>query len=152
MGMSDYVRGLREKIGHDYLLMPTASALVRDDAGRILLVRHVDGPWQLPGGAVDPDESPEDAVRRECREEVSIEVRPGRIVGAFGGPGYRRRYANGDEIGIVVTVFAAEIVSGTPQPGDDETQDVAWFAPDELEGLGLSGPSRAQLEALLRES
>jgi 8-oxo-dGTP pyrophosphatase MutT (NUDIX family) len=148
MGMSDYVRGLREKIGHDYLLMPVASALIRDDAARILLVRHVDGPWQLPGGAIDPDEGPEDAVRRECREEASIEIRVLRVAGTFGGPDYRRRYSNGDEIGIVATVFEAEIVSGTAQPGDDETQDVGWFAVHELEALGVSAPSRAQLVAL----
>jgi 8-oxo-dGTP pyrophosphatase MutT (NUDIX family) len=148
MGMSDYVRGLREKVGHDLLLMPCAAALVRDETGRILLVRHVDGPWQLPGGAIDPDESPEDAVRRECREEASIEIRTGRVVGAFGGPGYRRRYANGDEVGIVGLVYEAEIVSGTPQPGDDETQEVGWFAPADFEGLVLSAPSRAELAAL----
>src|SRR5215469_8916020 len=135
MGMSGYMRDLREKVGHDYLLMPCAAALIRDEGGRVLLVRHVDGPWQLPGGAIDPDESPEEAVRRECREEASIEIKPVRIVGAFGGPDYRRRYANGDEVGIVATVFEAEIVSGAPQPGDDETQEVGWFAPAELEAL-----------------
>jgi 8-oxo-dGTP pyrophosphatase MutT (NUDIX family) len=148
MGMSDYVRGLREKIGHDLLLVPCAAALIRDESDRILLVRHVDGPWQLPGGAIDPDETPEEAVRRECREEASIEIRPVRIAGAFGGPHYRRRYANGDEVGIVGLVYEAEIVSGLPQPGDDETQETGWFAPGELEGLGLSAPSRAELAAL----
>jgi 8-oxo-dGTP pyrophosphatase MutT (NUDIX family) len=152
MGMSDYIRGLREKIGHDYVLLPAAAALIRDEMGRVLLVRHVDGPWQLPGGAVDPDESPEDAVRRECREEASLEIRPVRIAGAFGGRDYRRRYANGDEIGIVGIVFEAEIVAGDAQPGDDETQDVGWFAAGELERLDLSPVSRAELEALLRGS
>ena len=148
MGMSDYIRGLRQKIGHDYVLVPSAAALIRDETRRVLLVRHVDGPWQLPGGAVDPDESPEDAVRRECREEASIEITPVRIIGAFGGADYRRRYANGDEIGVVVLVFEAEIVSGSPQPGDDESQDVGWFAADELERLDLSPVSRATLAAL----
>jgi 8-oxo-dGTP pyrophosphatase MutT (NUDIX family) len=149
MGMSGYMRDLREKVGHDYLLVPVTGALVRDASGRVLLVRHVDGPWQLPGGAIDPDESPEDAVRRECREEASIEIRPLRIAGVFGGPGYRRRYANGDEVGIVATVYEAEIVSGTPQAGDDETQDVGWFAAHELEDLGLSPSTRASLQTLL---
>src|SRR5262249_28187153 len=148
MGMSAYMRDLREKVGHDYLLMPCAAALIRDEGGRVLLVRHVDGPWQLPGGAIDPDESPEDAVSRAGGEEASIEIRPLRIAGAFGGPGYRRRYSNGDEVGIVATVYEAEIVAGTPQPADDETQDVGWFAAEELEGLGLSASTRATLETL----
>jgi 8-oxo-dGTP pyrophosphatase MutT (NUDIX family) len=150
--MSSYMRVLREKVGHDYVLVPAAGALIRDEEGRVLLVRHVDGPWQLPGGAIDPDESPEDAVRRECREEASIEIRPLGVAGVFGGAGYRRRYSNGDEVGIVATVYEAEIVSGTVRPGDDETQDVGWFAVDELEALDLSPSTGTSLQALLRAS
>jgi 8-oxo-dGTP pyrophosphatase MutT (NUDIX family) len=56
MGMSSYMRDLRDKVGHDYVLVPAAGALIRDDDGRVLLVQHVDGHWQLPGGTVDPDE------------------------------------------------------------------------------------------------
>lgn len=152
MGMSDYMRRLREKLGHEYVLIPVAGALIRDGDGRVLLVRHVEGQWQLPGGAIDPDERPEDAVQRECREEASIEIRPNRIAGAFGGPGFRSSYRNGDEVGIVAIVYEAEIISGEPLPGDDETQDVGWFARDQLETLDLRPTSRAQLRALLRGS
>jgi 8-oxo-dGTP pyrophosphatase MutT (NUDIX family) len=152
MGMSEYMRRLREKVGRDYVLIPAAGAFIRDDAGRVLLVRHVEGHWQLPGGAIDPDERPEDAVRRECLEEASVEIRPVRIAGAFGGPEYRSSYRNGDAVGIVAVVYEAEIVSGTPAPGDDETQDVGWFAADELETLDLRPTSRATLRTLLRGS
>jgi 8-oxo-dGTP pyrophosphatase MutT (NUDIX family) len=148
MAISEYMRRVREKLGRDYVLVPAAAALIRDGGGRILLVRHVEGPWQLPGGAIDPDERPEDAVRRECLEEASIEIRPLRIAGAFGGPSYRSRYSNGDEVGIVAVVYQAEIVSGTPRPGDDETQDVSWFTADELETLDLRPTSRATLATL----
>jgi 8-oxo-dGTP pyrophosphatase MutT (NUDIX family) len=148
MGMSDYMRRLRGKIGRDYVLIPAAGALIRDHEGRILLVRHVDGPWQFPGGAIDPDEPPEDAVRRECREEASIEIKPIRIAGAFGGADYRSRYTNGDEVGIVTIVYEAELVSGTPRPGDDETQDVGWFSPDDLDTLDLRPTARATLVRL----
>ena len=54
--MSDYVRRLREKVGNDFMFMPSVSALIRDDDGRILFVQHVEGRWQLPGGAVEPGE------------------------------------------------------------------------------------------------
>ena len=148
MGMSEYVRALRRKIGHDYLLMPCAGVLIRDDAGRVLLVRHAEGRWQLPGGAIDPDESPAEAARRECLEEASVEVELGRIAGVFGGPEYRVTYANGHEVGVVSVVFEAEIVSGTPRAGDDETQDVGWFAPEEIEALELRATTRGVLELL----
>jgi 8-oxo-dGTP pyrophosphatase MutT (NUDIX family) len=147
--MSDYVRGLREKIGNDFLFMPSVAALIRADDGRTLLVQHVEGRWQLPGGAVDPGERPVGAMQRECREEAGIEVEPIRIAGVFGGPEYRITYANGDETGWVVTVFEARIVDGNPAPSDDETQAVGWFTPDEIAALELAPSTRETLRALL---
>jgi 8-oxo-dGTP pyrophosphatase MutT (NUDIX family) len=146
--MSDYVRRLREKVGNDFLLMPSVAALIRGDDGRILFVQHVEGRWQLPGGAVDPGERPAAAMQRECREEAGIAVDPIRIAGVFGGPEYRITYANGDETGWVVTVYEARIVAGDPAPSDDETQAVGWFSFDELAGLELAPSTRETLRAL----
>jgi 8-oxo-dGTP pyrophosphatase MutT (NUDIX family) len=149
MGMSDYVRRLREKVGHDLLFMPSAHAVIRDDAGRILLVRHVEGHWQLPGGAVDPGETPAEATRRECMEEMGVVVEPIRIAGVYGGPSYRVRYANGDEAAWIATIFETRLVSGEPAPSDDETIDVGWFAPDELDALPQSDATRLTLREVL---
>ncbi len=149
MGMSDYVRRLRELVGHEFLLMPAAVALVRGDGGRILLVQHVDGRWQLPGGAVDPDERPEEAACREAREEAGIEVELLGLAGVFGGPEYRITYANGDEAGWIVNVFHARIASGEPHPNDDETQAVGWFTPAEIAALELHASTRRTLSLLL---
>jgi 8-oxo-dGTP pyrophosphatase MutT (NUDIX family) len=149
MGMSDYVRALREKVGHDLLFMPSAHVLIRRDDGRILLVKHVEGRWMLPGGAVEPGERPAEAACRECLEEAGIVIEPLRIVGVYGGPEYRVRYANGDEAAWVATIFAARIVEGEPAPSDDETCDVGWFAPDELDALPQSDATRLTLREAL---
>jgi 8-oxo-dGTP pyrophosphatase MutT (NUDIX family) len=147
--MSDYVRRLRQQIGNDFMLMPSVSALIRDDEGRILFVQHVEGRWQLPGGAIDPGERPAEAMQRECLEEAGITVEPIRIAGVFGGQEYRITYANGDEAGWVVTVFEARIVAGAPAPSDDETQAVGWFSPKETEALELMPSMRETLRCLL---
>jgi len=147
--MSDYVRALREKVGHDLLFMPSAHALIRDDDNRILLVKHVEGRWMLPGGAVEPGEGPADAVRRECLEEAGVTIEPLRIVGVYGGPEYRVTYSNGDQAAWVVTILEARIVAGAPTPSDDETCDVGWFAEHELDALPQSDATRLTLgEAL----
>jgi 8-oxo-dGTP pyrophosphatase MutT (NUDIX family) len=151
VGMSDYVRRLREKIGNDFMFMPSVAALIRDDERRILLVQHVEGRWQLPGGAVDPGERPAAAMQRECLEEAGITVEPVRIAGVFGGPEYRITYANGDEAGWVVTVFEARIAAGVPSASDDETQAVGWFQPEEIEELMLAPSTRETLRCLLLE-
>lgn len=143
--MSDYVRGLREKIGTDYLLVPSVATLVRDDAGRVLLVRHVEGRWQLPGGAVDPGEHPREAAARECLEEAAAVVRIGEVLGVFGGDGYRVTYANGDQLGFVPILFAGELVGGELRPDGEETQDVGWFALDEIAGLEMHDAAREML-------
>jgi len=149
VGMSNYVRRLREKIGNDFMFMPSVTALIRDEDGRILLVQHVEGRWQLPGGAIDPGERPAAAMQRECLEEAGITVEPIRIAGVYGGPEYTITYANGDEAGWVVTVFEARIGAGDPSASDDETQAVGWFRPDEIEALELAPSTRETLHCLL---
>jgi len=148
MGMSDYVRGLREKVGHEFLLMPSVAAILRDPDGRILLVQGMEARWQLPGGAVDPDETPEEALRRECLEEANAVVQPRRLLAAVGGPQYRHTYANGDQVGFVISVYEADLVNDELWPDNEETQAVRWFDPAELERLPISDPTRAALRTL----
>jgi 8-oxo-dGTP pyrophosphatase MutT (NUDIX family) len=148
--MSDYVRGLRDRVGNDLLFMPSAHCLIRDDSGRVLLVRHVEGRWQLPGGAVEPGETPADGVRRECWEEASVLVEPTRILGVYGGPELSVVYANGDHAMWVVTIFEGRILEGEPRPADDETTATGWFSEDELAGLEMSDATRMTLAAALR--
>jgi ADP-ribose pyrophosphatase YjhB (NUDIX family) len=58
-----------------------ADALILDDQGRILLVRRADdGLWAMPGGWVEPDETPEQAVVRESLEETGLVVSARRLL------------------------------------------------------------------------
>ncbi|HEX8501860.1 MAG TPA: NUDIX hydrolase [Pyrinomonadaceae bacterium] len=55
----------------------TAGAVVTDEAGRVLLLRHVlrrGSGWGIPGGFLNAGEQPEEAVRRELREETGLEL------------------------------------------------------------------------------
>ena len=110
-------------------------------------MQHVEGRWQLPGGAVDPGERPAAAMQRECREEAGIDVEHC-IAGVFGGPDYRITYSNGDQAGWVVTVFEALITIGEPSASDDETQAVGWFSPEQIDALELAPSTRETLRYL----
>jgi 8-oxo-dGTP pyrophosphatase MutT (NUDIX family) len=126
--MSDYMRGLRARVGNSLLEIPSVALAIRDDAGRVLLGRHVaDGRWLLPGGAVEPLENPADAAVREGHEETGLHLGLLRIVGVYGGPLCRVRYANGDEIAFVATVFEARVRGGAASPDAEELDRLGWF-------------------------
>jgi 8-oxo-dGTP pyrophosphatase MutT (NUDIX family) len=62
------------------------TAIVFGARGEILLVRQRDGGvWSTPGGSVEPDEDPVDAVVRETWEETGLLVQPVALIGVFGG-------------------------------------------------------------------
>jgi 8-oxo-dGTP diphosphatase len=139
MAMSPYLRLIRERIGNDLIVLPSVAAMVLDERRRVLLVRDsFSGNWSSPGGAVDPDESPSDAAVREAFEETGYEVELLRVLGIYGGPGYRLTYANGDVVSYVSIAFAARVVGGAARPDGDETSDVAWFTEAELATLPLT--------------
>ncbi len=149
MGMSPYLRGLRERIGHDLILLPAVSVFIWDDDGRLLLVRGADtGTWQMVGGIVEPDEAPAQAAEREAREETGLAVQVTAIRGVIGGPQFHHTYANGDHVAFVSTMFDARIVAGEPRPDDDETTEVAWLTPQELQAGERHAPASAQDESL----
>jgi 8-oxo-dGTP pyrophosphatase MutT (NUDIX family) len=149
VGASPYIRRIRERIGSDLLLLPAVSVLVWDDDDRLLLVRGADtGTWQTIGGAVEPGESPWDAARRETAEETGLEVSLSGIRGVIGGPRFQHTYPNGDRVAFVSTVFDGRIISGTPVPDDDETTEVAWFAPAELAAGARAAPGSLHDESL----
>jgi ADP-ribose pyrophosphatase YjhB (NUDIX family) len=55
----------------------TAGAVVVDTQGRVLLLKHVfraGSGWGIPGGFIERGEQPEDAIRRELREEIGLEL------------------------------------------------------------------------------
>jgi 8-oxo-dGTP pyrophosphatase MutT (NUDIX family) len=106
--------------------------------------------WVVPGGAVDPDEAPQDALVREVWEETGLLVEPIHLRGVFGGPEFRVWFANGDEVGYVMAVYQCRAVSGTLRPDGQEIAEARYFSADELSTLTLSRWARLVVPELLR--
>lgn len=108
---------------------PTASALVLDDEGRVLLARRAADPgaglWDLLGGFIEEGEEPLAALRREIEEETALQIEPGEFLG-----GYQDRY--GDEGIYTLNLYWTAQVSGGELELDEELAEVGWFGPEEL--------------------
>lgn len=113
----------------------SVAALVRD--GLVLLVhrhpsrRNYPDCWDLVGGHIEPDELPHQAVRRECLEELGVQIHdPVPIPMAISNPAL-------DLHAFLVTHWDGEPVNAEP----DEHDDLRWFHPTDLANLNLSNPA-----------
>ena len=130
MPISPYLRELRRRVGHDLLLLPGVSAVVRNEAGEVLLGRRSDnGRWSLLAGVVDPGEQPADAIVREVREESGVDVRVDSVAGLALHP---VTYPNGDRCHYLNVWFRCTAIGGEARVNDDESLEMRWFARDAL--------------------
>jgi 8-oxo-dGTP diphosphatase len=118
-----------------------AAALVRD--GRVLAQQRafppeVAGRWELPGGRVEPAESVADALVRECREELAVDVVPGEQL----GPDVPL------PSGHVLRVLRARLVQPTATPLAVEHIELRWVGLAELHELDWLDADRAVLPHL----
>lgn len=113
--------------GHISYVNPrlVATTLPITEAGEVVLIRRgiepALGTWAQPGGFLEVDETVHEAAVRETLEETGLLVEPGEIVGL-----YSRL-----EAAVVVLVYEAAIVGGTPTATPEATEVVA-FAPDAI--------------------
>jgi 8-oxo-dGTP pyrophosphatase MutT (NUDIX family) len=131
MPISPYLNALRQHVGHGLLLLPGVTAVVFDDAGRILLGERADnGQWALIAGVMDPGEQPAETIVREVYEETAVHVVPERVTSVLTQP--PTVYPNGDRCEYVDITFRCRAVGGEARVNDDESLAVGWFALDDL--------------------
>ncbi|MBV9095723.1 MAG: NUDIX domain-containing protein [Streptosporangiaceae bacterium] len=114
--------------------MPCVGAVIKDSAGRLLLIKRGHEPgaglWSLPGGRIKPNETDIEAVQRETKEETGLVVKTGRLIGQVQRPGLA------DAV-IDIKDYAATVTGGTLTAGDDAA-DARWVAPGDLRALPLT--------------
>ena len=131
MPIPDFVRALRAKVGHDLLWLTGVSAVVLDDAGRVLLTRRADsGQWALVSGILEPGEEPAQAMVREIAEETGIVAEVERLASVLTDPAFV--LSNGDQLQFLTLTFRCRYLSGEARVADDENLEVRWFGLDEL--------------------
>jgi len=109
---------------------PTASAVIQDGEGKVLLVKRAMEPsygkWDLPGGFLENGEDPIVGLKREAKEELSLAVEPGNIltvcVDEYG-------YEKGEL--YTLNLFYRSKAQGKIKL-DKENSEYGWFGKDEI--------------------
>jgi len=133
MPLSGYLKQLRNKVGHDLLLLPSAAVAIQDDAGRVLMGLHADKQiWVVPGGLIEPAETPADCAVRETFEETGLLIEITSVLGVYGGKELLIDYPNGDRASYVATIFRGRILGGELCPDGEEILDLRYFSREEI--------------------
>lgn len=100
--------------------------IITNDAGEVLLMKRREGKWSLPGGWLEPAESPQVAVTREIKEETTMDVtiaELGKVVTRKANEGYGPHGALG-------LVYRCE-VEGIPKQTAEATE-ISYRQPDDV--------------------
>jgi ADP-ribose pyrophosphatase YjhB (NUDIX family) len=102
----------------------SVAAVIIDDEHRILAIRRRDnGHWEPPGGVLELDETIEEGLVREIREETGLTVTPERLTGVY----------KNMRLGIVNLVFRCSVIDRATTGTDEEAAEIAWLTADEIE-------------------
>ncbi|WP_433575583.1 NUDIX hydrolase [Nocardia brasiliensis] len=113
------------------------SALVRDSAGRILMIHRTDNDrYSIPGGGQEVGETVAQAVVREVKEETGIDVEVTQLIGVFSDPAHVIAYDDGEVRQEYSICFHAKPISGELRTSS-ESKKVAWVEPEQLSSLDV---------------
>lgn len=117
------------------------------EGGRVLLTQrksgaHLEGLWELPGGKVEPDEDPRDALVRELREELGIEVQVGAPIEIT-----HWRYPQKT---VLLLFFEVTRTKSSPEPQRLDVADLMFATRDDLDRLSFP-PADVDVVKRIRE-
>lgn len=131
-------------------LVPSPNVVVVNDAGQILLIKRTDnGNWSLPGGAMELGESIADSAAREVQEETGIDCEITGLVGIYTNPNHVIEYTSDGEVRQEFSVvFTARPRGGEATPSDESSQ-VEWVAPENVDDYNMHASMRLRLRHYL---
>ncbi len=128
-------------------VLVSAGIVIED--GRVLLSRrkaggHLAGAWEFPGGKVEAGEDPRDALVRELREELGIDVTVGDVVECT-----FHHYADAQK-SVLLLFFAAKRTTESPAPSALDVAEIRWAKRADLHD-GEFPPADVAVLAKVRE-
>ncbi|MGW0433689.1 NUDIX domain-containing protein [Micromonospora sp. NPDC003197] len=126
-------------------LVPGGSALVTDEAGRVLMQRRTDsGNWSLPGGIMEIGETLQQCVVREVKEETGLDIEITGLLGIYTDPNHVIAYSDGEVRQEFNLTYLGRIVSGNIAVSNESTE-VRFIDPTEFDHIPIHDTVRLRL-------
>jgi ADP-ribose pyrophosphatase YjhB (NUDIX family) len=118
-------------------IVVAVTAFVRDEAGRLLLIRRTDNDlYAIPGGALELGETLTQTVQREVMEETGVAVKVTGLIGVYSDPEHVIEFTNGEVRQEFSICFRADPTGGDLRTSD-ESKEVLWVDPADLDALNI---------------
>jgi 8-oxo-dGTP pyrophosphatase MutT (NUDIX family) len=109
-------------------------------AGRVVLLENERDEWELPGGKLEPAESPPDCVAREIAEELRLQLRAGPLLDAW-------VYAIAPEVRVLIVTYGCLETAEVEAALSHEHKRLRWFPLAEVPGLRMPDGYKASIRA-----
>lgn len=130
---ASYTGRLRQKVGHDKLIIPSTRALIRNDESHLLFIKRKGTEnWGTPTGSQELDESVLDCLKREVKEETGLDVLEATLIAMYTQPRKSIRNRFGDEYQMFELLFRVDKWAGELVTETDESADAKFFPLDEI--------------------
>jgi ADP-ribose pyrophosphatase YjhB (NUDIX family) len=130
----DYIRYIRERVGHDLIFLNFSGCIVCNERNEILLQKRGDSnEWGFPGGAMELGESLEETAKREIFEETGLNVEVEHLIGVYSK--YSGEFPNGDKAQTITHFFQCKQIDGELNADGIETLDLKYFPLDQIPPL-----------------
>ncbi len=149
--MSDYIKELRDLVGHRPLLLCGCGAYIIKDNKVLLQRRRDNGMWAAHGGIMEPGETTDGTMIREILEETGLSVTKYEFFCIASGKEVYNVYPNGDECYFVNVVYIVTDFTGELKPQDLEVSQLHWFSYDTLPRVDEMNPADRFSYRLLRQ-
>ncbi|WMT42773.1 NUDIX domain-containing protein [Paenibacillus sp. D2_2] len=127
-----YIEDLRMQIGNQPLILVRPSVAIINKFGQILLVKHEDNSWGIPGGLMELGESTEECIRREVKEEIGLDLGPLQLFDVFSGKELYTKLRNGHEYYNIIIGYICTEFEGKIMPDGVEVLEAGFYSLSEV--------------------
>ena len=133
-------------MNHPRELLSIAIGILRNTKNEVLLGKRIkgknlEGYWEFPGGKIEPNETPEEALFREFQEELGVEIGRSKKMEPV-----EYQYDHYD-----VLLMPFKIIDYVGNPSGLEGQELIWCAIDQLKEIEILPADRSLVEKLAAE-